>query len=546
MSKVFQQSLFLLLVLMTGTLASCQREESTSVPELSSAGEIGFTVNDGEAGTKSTPLEADYFRSDHYSFNVVVYKHAEGAATSDWELFSDTQTCDYNDSYGIWKPSTAIGWPMTEEKLTFIAYAPSTLPSPTTSSGADLADGEVPFLKDYTVPAAVADQVDILLAVKESSASPLAEDLSVGLRFTHALSFVKFSIGQYTTCSSITLSGIPGTGTLDMSTGEWSSVGTPAEYTIDSPTFGSVGASRQCPIDDNFTLMLIPQTLPAGATLTAETSAGTITVPLAGQVWEAGKTVTYRLTAPAPFPFSVSATKTVRFSPGNLQAVFAEPGNTFTWRFAENQWDRVGKAAANTKIIGDGTVSTAGPVDLFCWSTAATTYGIYNSRDHDYFGAFVDWGTAPGLAEALGSGWRTLSSAEWTYLLETRDGDRYCKATVNSVYGLVIFPDDYSHPSGVTAPDPASVNTPDADYKSNSWSETDWTAMEDAGCVFLPAAGFRNGSAVTSGGSRGYYWSSAPKDTETAYSLGFAGDELSPEIYTDRDYGYSVRLVQNL
>jgi hypothetical protein len=226
--------------------------------------------------------------------------------------------------------------------------------------------------------------------------------------------------------------------------------------------------------------------------------------------------------------------------------VFAAAGHTFTWKFAERQWNYVGNAAANTSIIGDGTVSTAGPVDLFGWSTAATTYGIYNSRDDDYFGDFLEWGDAPGLAEALGSGWRTLSSAEWTYLLETRDGDRYCKATVNSVSGLVIFPDGYSHPSGVTVP--TSVNTPGAGYTSNSWSGTDWTAMEAAGCVFLPGAGQR--AAVVRHGSRqvgglGYYYTSTPSGSAAAYYLFFSDNDLyfSPG---QRYYGLSVRLVQNL
>jgi hypothetical protein len=390
--------------------------------------------------------------------------------------------------------------------------------------------------------------------VKESSASPLADGLSVGLRFTHALSFVKFSIGKNTTCSSITLSGIPGTGTLDMSTGEWSSVSAPATYTIATPTFGSADASRQCLIDDEFTLMLIPQTLPAGPTLTAETSAGTITVPLAGQVWEAGKTVTYRLTAPAPFPvspFSVSGSKTVRFSPGNLQAVFASAGNSFTWQFAENQWDYVGKAAANTKINGNGSVSAAGTVDLFGWSTPNTTYGINNKNISDFddvSGDFVDWGSNSGLIAALGSGWRTLTRDEWTYLFNARIGYCYCKATVNGVRGLVIFPDDYSHPSGVTAPDPASVNTPDAGYGSNSWSETDWTAMEAAGCVFLPAAGYREDTLVYDPGNIGTYWSSTPVDSGSVSEVYFlVFDDSYMTVYMNaRYYGCSVRLVREL
>ena len=244
--------------------------------------------------------------------------------------------------------------------------------------------------------------------------------------------------------------------------------------------------------------------------------------------------------------FSVSATKKVSFSPGNLQAVFDAAGDSFTWQFAEHQWSYVGDAAANTSINGNGSVSAAGTVDLFGWSTNATRYGIHNSDDSNdtYSGDFKEWGNDSGLVDALGFGWRTLTVDEWTYLLETRDGDRYCKATVNSVSGLVIFPDDYSRPSGVT--DPVSVNTSDAAYTSNSWSGTDWTKMEAAGCVFLPAAGFRSGTLVIDGGSYGFYWSSSPDDTDSAYYMSFYSSDVYPAYSYDRFWGHSVRLVQDL
>ncbi len=253
--------------------------------------------------------------------------------------------------------------------------------------------------------------------------------------------------------------------------------------------------------------------------------------------------------------FSVSAAKKVRFSPGNLQAVFAAAGNTFTWKFAERQWNYVGNAAANTSIDGDGSVSAAGTVDLFGWSTPNTTYGINNKNISDFddvSGDFVDWGSNSGLIAALGSGWRTLSSAEWTYLLDTRDGDRYCNATVNSVSGLVIFPDGYSHPSGVTVP--TSVNTPGAGYTSNSWSGTAWTAMEAAGCVFLPAAGFRafetgSGFSIDDVGTLGVYWSCTPDtdDPQKAYTLYLIPDDSFVVVDWDHRFsGNSVRLVQDL
>ena len=252
--------------------------------------------------------------------------------------------------------------------------------------------------------------------------------------------------------------------------------------------------------------------------------------------------------------FTVSSTgDKVKFSKGNLQAVFAAAGSSFTWKFADRQWDYVGEAAANTSINGNGSVSAAGTVDLFGWSTTATKYGIHNSTDNsDYSGDFVDWGSDSDLIAALGFGWRTLTNDEWIYLLftrTTRDGNRYCKATVNGVNGLVIFPDDYSHPSAVTVP--ASVNTSDAGYGTNSWSGTAWTAMEAAGCVFLPAAGRRIDTSVGYVGVgtddfHGNYWSNMPNGTNDALYWGFSSTSVLYDITNVRCNGRSVRLVKNL
>lgn len=254
--------------------------------------------------------------------------------------------------------------------------------------------------------------------------------------------------------------------------------------------------------------------------------------------------------------FSVSDTKQVRFSKGNLQATY--DGTKWTWAFAENQWDYIGKAAANTSINGNGTISGTGTVDLFGWVggsssfTGAAQYGINSSVTDSEYGNSnsdalkSDWGT---LAISNGgntanSGWRTLTSAEWTYLFNGRTSvtTRYCKATVNSMSGVVLFPDSYTHPEGVT--DPASTNTADAAYTTNTWISDDWSKMETAGCVFLPAAGIRGMITVDNAGSKGHYCSSSSDDTNKAYYVSFLSDYLQPAYSTFRYFGGSVRLVR--
>lgn len=62
--------------------------------------------------------------------------------------------------------------------------------------------------------------------------------------------------------------------------------------------------------------------------------------------------------------------------------------------------------------------------------------------------------------------------------------------------------------------------------------------------IFLPAAGYRNGSSLYYAGSIGYYWSSSPGESDSNYacSLYFYGGNHFMNIY-NRYYGQSVRPV---
>ena len=62
--------------------------------------------------------------------------------------------------------------------------------------------------------------------------------------------------------------------------------------------------------------------------------------------------------------------------------------------------------------------------------------------------------------------------------------------------------------------------------------------------IFLPAAGYRDGSSLYSAGSNGYYWSSTPDESgsDSAYYLGFDGGGHGVN-WSDRLYGRSVRPV---
>ena len=253
--------------------------------------------------------------------------------------------------------------------------------------------------------------------------------------------------------------------------------------------------------------------------------------------------------------FSVSAGKKVHFSQGNLRA-FYNSSESWEWYFSTNQWDYVGYADGNKLIIDDGILSSdSHSVDLFCWSTNVTYYGIHNSKDDGtYNGSFKDWGTNAIInGGSKANIWYTPSQDEWTYLLNTRSGStigatanaRYTYATINtdgtSENGMILFPD------GVTFE--ASEATTWGTINNNSnWSTkctTDqWAALEAKGCVFLPTAGWRSGTNEGGGAEdRGRYWLATSIDNNSAYSIffGTASGTAANDYY--RRFGRSVRLV---
>ena len=65
--------------------------------------------------------------------------------------------------------------------------------------------------------------------------------------------------------------------------------------------------------------------------------------------------------------------------------------------------------------------------------------------------------------------------------------------------------------------------------------------------LFLPAAGYRNGSKLHFAGSRGYYWSSSiyTGHPDVAWLLRFLSDNVYMILNDDRKYGQSVRAVRS-
>lgn len=229
--------------------------------------------------------------------------------------------------------------------------------------------------------------------------------------------------------------------------------------------------------------------------------------------------------------FSIAANTQVQFSPGNLQY----QASTDTWRFAENQYDYIGADNANI------SASYSSWIDLFGWGTGNNPTNTSTSIS-DY-SAFVDWGrNAISNCGNVAGQWRTLTNDEWVYLFETRTnaGSLYGMGSVYGVNGLILLPDDWTQPSGITFVDGSS----NKNFSANTYTSAQWELLENAGAVFLPAAGYREGTSVGDIGSYGNYWSSTTGNSSGAYNVGFSSGNLNPQRNHSRDYCYSVRLVR--
>lgn len=266
--------------------------------------------------------------------------------------------------------------------------------------------------------------------------------------------------------------------------------------------------------------------------------------------------------------FSVGPGKRVRFSKGNLRynAAFN------AWKLADNQYDYVGKD--NNNIASDYN----GWIDLFGWGTSgwesgAVAYQPWDTTtiDSNYWvggywgnGLFdgyeqADWGYHNIIVNGSGLAgfWRTLKIGEWRYLLDSNDvrKDKWGFAKIgNDKYGMVILPDAWKLPQGVTfqPSDGTRDNSP-----LNSYSLDEWGIMESGGAIFLPSASIRSGAIVSGdfeGNHRGSYWSSSCHYTMTSYDVTFdtwylnEGDgnlTLRTDLKRPRHIGCSVRLVRD-
>ena len=262
--------------------------------------------------------------------------------------------------------------------------------------------------------------------------------------------------------------------------------------------------------------------------------------------------------------FSVSENKQVVFSKGNLQYT----QSTDTWSFASTQYELLGtdnvtggsiSSSSRFGDIKDGN-ALADKIDLFGWSGnfGIAKFGVSTSTNNgSYYNTFVDWGINR-IDNDEPNTWRTLTEREWDYLIQERhpEDDIYAKlygiAQVAGVNGLILLPDNWNCPEGITFNSGFELYWDTEYYAAHQcFTIEQWSKMENAGAVFLPAAGVREGTKVYAVQSEGGYWLSdivtGTISIDYAYNIRICANcRDSWYDSTQRYYGYSVRLVKDI
>ena len=251
------------------------------------------------------------------SFGVTaIYKEGDNNV-----LLLDNAEAEKTDGeFWGFKNNSNARWPIGST-VSFHAYAPhSSADKSMLTYGVDKDNVQTQIT--YTASTTADDiinQPDLIVATNTGSRQLSDADDAVQLDFYHALTAVSFAIdkdladvvGQGGKMTSVTLKGIPNKGkcqlsvssaTANVPTADWTRDDGTGEYTFDLSNANIVvGDKDQALTSANQTLMMIPQTLPEGAELCFNLEINGATqewkVPLKDQVWEAGKSIIYKLSS---------------------------------------------------------------------------------------------------------------------------------------------------------------------------------------------------------------------------------------------------------
>ena len=265
------------------------------------AGSMAETANAAIGMSSRGTLVSSSSGTGEFGVSAVYTK--SGASQS---FFQDQKA---SKSGNIWYASgDTQAWP-TDGALSFYAYAPYQHPSLSLQGSDDVTKNKT---LRYVASTSLGSQPDLIVAKSENiSRTSSSANSAVQLKFSHALTAITFSVSADMipgTVKSITVKNVSGQGDYNISTATWGSLGAAsASYAVRLGTSGAgiavkAGESKAL-TDGSSALLMVPQTFAAGSSAQIEMvfhdgyKDRTVTAFLAGTSWDAGKHITYVLSA---------------------------------------------------------------------------------------------------------------------------------------------------------------------------------------------------------------------------------------------------------
>lgn len=220
--------------------------------------------------------------------------------------------------------------------------------------------------------------------------------------------------------------------------------------------------------------------------------------------------------------FTVALGKTIRFSRANIYGHYSDPSK-YSKKYGEEKYGTGWYFASNCFECRGGRPSEE------------YNYGECDNVRFNHGGKVVE-------------GYRLLTAEEWDYLLFKRKAStingvadaRFVICEVDYKKGLIVFPDQYTHPKGV--PEIFCANDKCGISKDNSFKDLEWEKMEKAGAVFIIEP-----CTMYSTCPQGYLTSSKNNNGEVGFMCfpNIVFKQLGIRWYSERSKGLARLVVDN-
>ncbi len=275
-------------------LRSADSADTLCVRTIVSEGIQGAAAD--QAITRGTPVTAEAF---YNNFHVLTVRDQESS------FFMNEDVTKTGNS---WTMDNTYYWPGADHTLQFYAWAPANA-----ITAAPTSPNNMTFT--YTVPTDATEQQDLVVANKSHEGN---FNQVVSLPFQHICTAVKFVVGEQMQAgiiTSVALKDVKYEGSYDMTTGQWSLTDEQKSFsqTLNIKTTGSESENTEITPTEG-TFMMLPQTLPAGASVEVVFQDGTtgsertLSATIGGTEWPMESTVTYKLSITPEYEFKLDDT----------------------------------------------------------------------------------------------------------------------------------------------------------------------------------------------------------------------------------------------